>query len=63
MYVEEFNLFLQYKQEKHFRILMKMNVKMDSSSLIALYMTQVNIFLYMAWDSQTKVIKAHGFIV
>ena len=37
MYVEEFNLFLHYKQVKHFRILMKMNVQMDSGSLIVLY--------------------------
>ena len=35
MYVEEFNLFLHYKWEKHFRILMEMTVQMYSSNLIA----------------------------
>ena len=39
MYVEEFNLFLHYKQEKHFRTLVEMTVQMYSSRLVALYKT------------------------
>ena len=50
MYVEEFNFFLHYKQERHFRISMKINVQMDSSSLIALYMTKVNCLYIFTYD-------------
>ena len=46
MCVESFNLFLHYKQGKHFRVLMEMNVQMYSSSFVALYKTYVN-FLYI----------------
>ena len=66
MYVEQFNLFLHYKQEKRCRILLKINVQMDSSSLIALCMTKVNflyIFLHVTLDSQTKVVQTWFYLL
>ena len=47
MYLEQFNLFLHYKQEKYLRILMEMTVLMYSSSLNGLYETNVD-FLYIS---------------
>ena len=46
MSVGELNLFLHYKQEKHFRILMEMTVQIYSSSLVAFYKTYVH-YLYI----------------
>ena len=45
MYVKE-HLFLHYKQQKDFRVLMKMNAQMYSNSFIAFYMTKLNFFYF-----------------
>ena len=50
MYVEEFYLFLHYKQGKFLRILMEMIVQMYSSSLIALYKTKMDFVYIFTYD-------------
>ena len=65
MYVEQFNLFLHYKQKKYLRILMEMTVLMYSSNLIALYDTNVD-FLYISTNNicfPNKSDVNNGFIV
>ena len=63
MYAEEFNLFLHYKQQNYFKMLMKMIAHMYSSSLFAFYMTEVNLLYIFTYDirfSNTSD-KKHGF--
>ena len=65
MYVEEFNWFLHYKQEKYLRIFEEMAVQMYSSSLIALYKTNVDFLYILTYDIRfpNKSDKNNGFIV
>ena len=64
MYVEECNLFLHYKQQEYLRISMEMTVQMYSSSLVALYKSNVDflyIFTHDIW-SPNKSDRNNGFI-
>ena len=61
MFVEEFYLFLHYKQEKYLRVLMEIPAQMCSSlqmtlwlPFIRLVLFYIYISLYMTLDSQTK---------
>ena len=65
MYVEQFNLFLHFKQEKYLWILMEMTVLMYSSSLIALYKTNVDVLYISTYDIwfPNKSNENNGFIV
>ena len=65
MYVEQFNLFLHYKQEKYLRMLLEMTVLMYSSSLIAFYETNVDFLYVSTYDIwfPNKSDENNGFIV
>ena len=65
MYVEQFNLFLHYKQEKYLRILMEMTGLIHSSSLIALFKTNVDFLYISTYDIwfPNKSGENNGFIV
>ena len=64
MYVEQFNLFLHYKQEKYLRMLMKITVLMYSSSLIALYKINVYFLCISTYDISFSITsdENNGFI-